>query len=357
MYRSYAVLGMWVLALGLLGVARSHAPARSAGETAAAPRAPQWAYAFDLACRKLGETQFSKDTQKFGIEVYRDPNTGLGLYLSQGGELALARDFSRLEVPLKESKSPDWLMGLDLKARPAGETDFAKARVYSLEIFRDPNSQHWLLLTEKGKLAVTPVQGVPGQLQEPLWLYSMDLRCRKAGQKEWTKDTPSFGIEVYREQKTGNLIYLSETGALAVVPSKAPATPPAEAKAPQWLHGLDLHVRKFGEKFFAPTTPKVGVEIFRDAFNGNLILLTETGNLAVVPAPARDLPAPTPQPRDPRFHHGLDVRCRQIGENDFSERTRGFGIEVFHEENLGLVLYLSETGSLAAISKDITSLK
>ena len=44
----------------------------------------------------------------------------------------------------------------------------------------------------------------------------MDLRVRKGGVKEW-KDAAKFGIEVYRDNTTGNLVYISETGAIAVV--------------------------------------------------------------------------------------------------------------------------------------------
>src|SRR5437588_5969505 len=34
------------------------------------PKDLQWTHAFDLACRKLGEDKFTKDTQKFGVEGF-----------------------------------------------------------------------------------------------------------------------------------------------------------------------------------------------------------------------------------------------------------------------------------------------
>jgi hypothetical protein len=313
------------------------------------PKAPQWAYAFDLACRKLGEDKFTKDTQKFGIEVFRDANNGLGIYITQTGALAVAADFAGIKAPLRDSKSPEWTTGLDLKARPAGELDFAKAKTYSMEVFRDSNADNWLVITDKGNLAATPVRGPgAGGPKAPEWLYSMDLHCRKAGQKDW-KDTPIIGVEVYRDVGTGNLIYLSDSGSVAIVSGvEAPAAPPKEGKAPQWLHGLDLHVRKHGEKDFTKATAKVGVELFRDANNGNLILVTEAGYLAVTPN-KEDLKTPTINPRDPRFTHGLDLSCRRAGEPDFTEKTRTYGIEVFREENVGLIIYVCETGALAAV--------
>jgi hypothetical protein len=315
------------------------------------PKAPQWAYAFDLAARKLGEDKFTKETQKFGVEVFRDANNGLGVYLAQTGSLGVVADFEAVKAPLRDSKAPDWVAGLDLKARPAGVEDFAKAKTYSMEVFRDDNAGNWLLITEKGTLSAAAAKGPAAkELKAPQWLHSMDLRCRKAGQKEWTKDTPAFGVEVYRDLSTGNLLYITDTGSVAVVSGvEAPAEAPKEGKAPEWLHGLDLHVRKYREKDFTKATHKVGVEAFRDANNGNIILLTEAGNIAVVQG-KKDLKAPTPSPRDPRFTHGLDLSCRRYGEKDFTDKTPTFGVEVFREENLGLVIYICETGSISAVT-------
>jgi hypothetical protein len=57
-----------------------------------------------------------------------------------------------------------------------------------------------------------------------------------------------------------------------------------EAKGPKWLHGLDLRVRKGGEAEFSRDSRKVGVEVFRDENTGNLIYVSDTGAIAVVPA-------------------------------------------------------------------------
>jgi hypothetical protein len=57
-----------------------------------------------------------------------------------------------------------------------------------------------------------------------------------------------------------------------------------EPKGPKWLHGLDLKVRGGGQSEFTKDTKKVGVEVFRDENNNNLIYVTEAGAIAVVAA-------------------------------------------------------------------------
>jgi len=54
------------------------------------------------------------------------------------------------------------------------------------------------------------------------------------------------------------------------------------AKGPKWSHGLLLRVRKADQPDFDKNTPKVGVEVFVDENNGNLIYITDTGSIAVV---------------------------------------------------------------------------
>ena len=55
------------------------------------------------------------------------------------------------------------------------------------------------------------------------------------------------------------------------------------AKKPVWLHGLMTRVRKGDEADFTKDTKKVGIEVFKDENNGNLIYVSETGDIAVVP--------------------------------------------------------------------------
>jgi len=54
----------------------------------------------------------------------------------------------------------------------------------------------------------------------PKWLHGLDLRVRKGGEPDFTKETRKFGVEVFRDESTNYLVYISETGSIAVVPAK-----------------------------------------------------------------------------------------------------------------------------------------
>jgi hypothetical protein len=54
----------------------------------------------------------------------------------------------------------------------------------------------------------------------PKWMHGLEFRCRKAGEIDWSKDTKRFGIEVFKDENNGNLVYISETGDIAVVAPK-----------------------------------------------------------------------------------------------------------------------------------------
>jgi len=315
------------------------------------PKDPLWTHAFDVQCRKFGEPDFSEKTQKFAFEVFKDSNTGYGVYISQVGSLAAAAGFADIDKSIKDSKGPVWISGLDLPSRKAGEQEFTKnTRIHSLEVFRDANVGNWVYVTEKAVVAVTPAKSAApaaGALKAPKWLHSVDLSSRKAGIPAW-KEAHKLGIEVYRDENTGNLIYICDTGAIAVVADSGAATPAEKGKNPVWLHGLELSCRNHDEPDFGPKTRKFAFEVYRDENNGNLIYLCESGSLAVVPE-SKKAPAPTPKVIDPKWLHGLNLKCRTIGEKDFTDKTRVYGAEVFQDENTGVTLYIAETGSISAL--------
>jgi hypothetical protein len=311
------------------------------------PKDLQWTHAFDLSCRPYGTDTFDKAT-KFGVEVFRDNNNGFGLYISHPGAIAVAAGgFETLKVPLT-SKGPDWTTGLDLPAREAGAKEFKKdTKVHAMEVFRDPNVGQWMYITEKGNLGVARSTGAAlATNKAPKWVHSVDLNVRKGGERAWA-GALKYGIEVYRDGNTGNLVYICQTGAVAVIPE---AGETKAGKAPEWLHGLDLACRKHDQPNFDKNTRKFGVEIFRDENNGNLIYITETGSIAVT-AGAAAFKAPTPKVKEPQWSHGLNVKCRGVGEKEFSEKTRTFGIEVFRDDNLAATIYINELGNLAAVRK------
>lgn len=317
------------------------------------PKEPLWTHAFDLKCRKYGETEFTDKTEKFGVEAFKDTNTGSGLYVSQAGSFAAASGFDNISAAVKNSKGPEWIAGLDLPCRKAGEKEFTKdTKVHAMEVFLDGNTGNWIYVTDKANLAACSapkdVKPSPGGLKAPKWLHSVDLSCRKGGVKEW-KDAVKFGLEIYRDANTGNVIYICDTGAVAVLPEKT-ETKTGDGKAPVWLHGLDLYCRQHNEMDFTKKTRKFGIEVFRDETNGNLIYISETGALAVVPAGKTPLAAPTAKVKEPVWTHGLNLSCRKAGEPNFTEKTRVYGAEIFRDDNTGVTIYLAETGSIAALA-------
>jgi hypothetical protein len=56
--------------------------------------------------------------------------------------------------------------------------------------------------------------------KNPTWLHGMNLMSRKSNEDNFGKDTRKYGIEVFKDENNGNLIYISETGSIAVVPGK-----------------------------------------------------------------------------------------------------------------------------------------
>jgi hypothetical protein len=319
----------------------------SAGAQGQKPKELEWSHAFDLAVRKFGEAEFTKETQKFGVEVFKDDNNNLAVYVSEKGGLAVCEGFQGVKPPAG-TKGPDWLTGLDLPSRKAGQKEFGKeTKSYSLEVFRDPNLNNWLFVSELADLAAGPARKTSSTAKAPKWVHSFDLSCRKGGVKEW-KDAAKYGIEVYQDENTGELIYIcGETGGIAILPA---GEVKGEGKAPDWLHGLDLSCRKANEPSFGKETRKYCVEVYRDELTGAVIFLSEAGSLAVTPAPA-NLKAPTARVQEPRWSHGLNVKCRAFGEKEFSDRTRVTGIEVFRDENVGATIYINEAGKISAVAK------
>src|SRR5262249_33084546 len=178
------------------------------------PKDPKWTHAFDLSFRKLGMKDFDPNV-KYGTEVFKDLNTGFGVYITEKGYLAVTTGFEGISGAIAKSKGAKQTSGLDLPARSPGQKDFTNATTFPMEVYHAPNLGPWLYTTDQAKIAVTrgagPKPGAAGDLR-PNLVHSVDLRCRKGGKPEWTKDTPQFGVEIYRDENNGNLVYISNTG-------------------------------------------------------------------------------------------------------------------------------------------------
>ena len=58
------------------------------------------------------------------------------------------------------------------------------------------------------------------EVKKPKWSHGLSLMVRKADEPNFGKDTKRVGIEVFRDENTGYLIYVSEAGSIAVIPAK-----------------------------------------------------------------------------------------------------------------------------------------
>lgn len=312
---------------------------------------PDSKYAMDLRARKAGEEDFTKETKKYGVEVYTDGPSGDALFLGESGSLtAVPAKLFKADPKVKE---PLFRHGLALKVRPAGEKEWDKSKRFGIEVFKDDTSGGLVFISEAGAVAAVPakysVEGAAdkGKPKNPTWKHAMDLRVRKAGEKDFNKETKKVGVEVFLDENSGNLLYVSETGSFAVVPA-ALAGKGESGKGPSWQHGLELSVRKPGEKEFTKDTRKYGLEVFLDESTGTLVYICETGAIAAVPG--KFARATGGASKAPELKHAMDLSVRKAGEKEFTKETRKFGIEVYKDDNNGNVVYLSDSGDLTVVS-------
>jgi len=70
--------------------------------------------------------------------------------------LVAGQQVTGLHAQQNGAKSPVWKVGLDLKARQGGTDDFDKARKFGVEVFLDANTNNLVYISETGSIAVVP---------------------------------------------------------------------------------------------------------------------------------------------------------------------------------------------------------
>src|SRR5947209_13868248 len=193
-----------------------------------------------------------------------------------------------------------------------------------------------------GLALVVPPSAVHAQAaKDPLWLYGLEFRVRKAGEVDFNKDTKRWTTEVFKDENNGNLVLISETGALTVVKTGADLKSPPEPKQPLWLLGLEYRVRQAGQPSFDKDTKRWSSEEFKDDNSGALFYILENGSPAgwMAPNPV----APPAKIKEPLWLHGLELKARKAGEANFTN-AKAYGIEAFKDENSGSVIYVSDIG-------------
>ncbi|MBY0521991.1 MAG: hypothetical protein K2R98_01245 [Gemmataceae bacterium] len=240
---------------------------------------PTWVWAMDVKVRSGGNADFSK-ALKFGIEVWKDEQTGTLVYICENGNLATIPGANASVAA--NAKAPTWVWGLDLKARLGGADGFNNSRKYGVEVYKDENSGNLVYVSETGSIAVMPGgNAATGKPKPPTWVWGLDLKARVGGTDDFDK-ARKFGVEVFKDENAGNLVYICETGALAVI-SGPQAAPVAKVKPPVWTAGLDLKARVAGIDAFERAR-KYGIEVYKDENGSNVVYICETGCPTVMPA-------------------------------------------------------------------------
>jgi hypothetical protein len=245
---------------------------------------------------------------------------------------------------------PTHLYGHNLRVRKGGDKDFGpETPKVGVEFFRDEATKALIAVSDTGSIAVAraPAVSALGKDRTCKWLTAHDLSCRKAGEAEFSQKTRKFGVELFQDRASNNLLYVCETGTLVLAPVPGGLV---TDKGPVWHHALEPKVRTPDQERF-DNAKKFGMEVFKDENTGaapgaGLVLyITETGGLGTAKAPAvRPDPAKV---LAPRTQYGLVLRVRGADELNFTDKTKRIGVEVFEDPNAEVLFYISETGAVA----------
>ena len=347
--RKRITAGLVALAAGLAVLAGGRGPVAAQPKSDKGPP-PKFLYGHDLRVRKGGEKFFDANTPRVGVEVFQhevksgDDDKGVPFIvaISEAGSLAVFP-----ATPTGADKTCKWLTAHDLKVRKAGEPEFTqKTKMWGVELFRDQGSNRLLYASESGAIATAPVPSNLASDKGPKWHHALEPKVR--GPEQDTFDNARrFGLEVFKDDNTGGLIYITETGSIAT--AAAPAKEPDKTKVapPKPSYGLVLRVRNADELDFTDKTKKLGVEVFEDPNANTLFYLSETGSIAVVPNPSS---GKFGEARGVTWKTAMNLRARKGGEKDF-DKARKFGIEVFQDNRTGNLIFVCETGAIAVLPK------
>ncbi len=304
---------------------------------------PPFLYGHDLKVRSGGQRDWDK-AAKIGVEVYQSlhENAKATIGISEGGSISVFPI-----GPVGNDKTSKWLTAHDLRVRKAGEPEFTqKTKNWGVEVFRDLGSNRLLYVTEAAGVSFAPVPANVAIDKGPKWHHALEPKVRSPEQVTF-ENARRFGVEVSKDENTGWLMYITETGSISTAP--APSTPPDPKKIanPKSAYAYTLKVRTADElNFTEDKTKKVGVEVFEDPNANTLFYISDVGSIAVVPNAPRDDTKKGP----PLWRAAMNLGVRKGGEKDFA-RARKFGIEVFEDIRNGNLIFISETGAIAVLPK------
>lgn len=301
--------------------------------------APKFLYGHDVRVRNGGTKDFDEKTPRVAVEVFQDDATGTIVAISDAGAIAAIP-----AGPVGADKKCKWLTAHDLKARKVGEAEFTqKTKTFGVELFRDEASNRLLYVCESGSLAFAAVPATLVTDKGPKWHHALEPKVRGPEQPSFDS-AKKHSLEVFKDENTGGLVYITETGAIAT--AAAPATPPDATKVapPKTMYGLVLRVRTADELDFSEKTKRIGVEVFEDPNAGVMMYVTQAGFVATAPiAKMKDAKGVT-------WQGAMNLKARKAGDADF-EKAKKFGVEVFVDNRTGYQILIGETGTIAVVAK------
>jgi hypothetical protein len=344
--RKRIAAGLIAVTAGLVVlVSGSTAPVGAQDKSKITP--PKHLYGHDLRVRPGGNPNFGPETPRIGVELFFDDSTKAVIAISETGSIAV--------TPSPAGAGPDktckWLTAHDLNCRKAGEAEFTqKTKKWGVELFHDRGTNRLLYVCESGSVALAPVPGNLVTSGGPKWHHALEPKVRAPEQDKFDS-AKKFGMEIFRDENTGGLLYISEVGAITSASTALPQPEPKAIKAPKTQYGLVLLVRGSEEPNFTDKTKKWGVEVFEDpnagtAKGGTLFYLTEAGFVATAPHTG----AFVPDAKSVTWKSAMALRARKGGQEKFEEAKK-FGIEVFQDNRTGNLIFISETGSIAVLPK------
>jgi hypothetical protein len=304
---------------------------------------PKHLYGHDLRVRRGGNPDFDKDTPRVGVEFFQDDNTKSVIVISEAGALAVAKAPA---TGFGSDKKCEWKTAHDLHCRKAGEPEFTKGtKKWGVEMFQDRGTNQLLYVCESGGVALAPVPGELVTNRGPKWHHAMEPKVRSPEQDRF-ENAKKLGVEVFKDENTNDLIYITETGAIAVSTSNAPPPDGKKVEAPKTQYGLVLRVRGADEPNFTEKTKQLGVEVFEDPNAKTLFYLTEAGYVATAPSTGKFVP----DAKGVTWRGAMALRARKGGQADFNAAKK-YGVEVFEDNRTGNLIFISETGSVAVLPK------
>jgi hypothetical protein len=339
--RKRIVAGLIVATTGLAVLAGGITP-RASAQDKTKVNPPKHLYGHDLRVRKGGEKDFGPETPRIGVELFRDDNTRAIIAISETGAIAVA------QAPTGEvgaDRKCEWKTAHDLAVRKAGEAEFTKnTRKWGVELFQDRATNRLLYVCESGSIMLAPVPAGLITTGGPKWHHALEPKVRAPDQAGFD-NAKKIGMEIFKDENTGGLIYITEIGAIAPATTKLPQPDPKKIAPPKAVYGLDLRVRGADEPDFTDKTKRMGVEVFEDPNTEVLFYLTENGYVATAP-----LGKAVPGASGVTWKGAMALRARKGGEKQF-EKARKYGIEVFEDNRTGNLIFLSETGAISVLSK------